>query len=392
MHESTGALGVAATGLILAAVALSRFGLRQRSFRGWRYWVAALALGAGAMVLEALTGPDSRTSTGVTMLLLPWPVLTLIGLRRFHARLGLPADERVDWIVIGAGCAMLLAGAAWGANESAGALWPTATLMLVQFYASALLWGSRTLEDAGPPRLLGTVIALSALISALSLFSSLQPSLARLMAAAFGLTVMTFSTIMMMSERIERELRDSRRRLRVLANTDALTGVPNRRRFGELVERSLRTADAGTALLLIFDVDHFKLINDRLGHAAGDRALRLVGSCMNQALRAQDVAGRLGGDEFVLMLRGTTVDQALAVAMRIVNELQAQSPEHHVPRLGLSFGIARMQSGESLDDTLRRADLALYEAKRQGRSRAVATEGAEDEPVFSESRRLGLTA
>ena len=344
------------------------------------------------MVLGAMAGLDGWTGTVVALLLMPWPVLTLIGLRRFHARQGLPADERVDWLAIGIGAAALLAGTACGAQWRRAPAWQAAIVLGVQCYAAALLWLGRVPDDAGPLRLLGTVIALSALAPALPVMSALEPALARSMAAAFGLAVMTFSAMLMMSERTERELRVSRRRLRVLANTDALTGVPNRRRFGELVERSLKVADAGTASLLIFDIDHFKLINDKLGHAAGDRALRLVGRCMNEALRAQDVAGRLGGDEFVLLLRGTTVDQALAVAARIAMQLQVQSPEQHLPCLGLSFGIARMQDGESLDDTLRRADLALYEAKRQGRSRAVATEGDEDEPVFSESRRIGLTA
>ena len=86
----------------------------------------------------------------------------------------------------------------------------------------------------------------------------------------------------------ERELRESRRRLRVLANTDPLTSVPNRRHFNELATRLLQDADdeAGAPVLLVCDIDHFKLINDRLGHAAGDRALRLVGRCLQDALRA----------------------------------------------------------------------------------------------------------
>jgi diguanylate cyclase (GGDEF)-like protein len=213
----------------------------------------------------------------------------------------------------------------------------------------------------------------------------------RTLAAAFGLAATTFIVLGMMNDRTVRELHDSRRRLRVLANTDPLTGVPNRRHFHEMASRVLGARCEEPPVLLLFDIDHFKQINDKLGHAAGDRALRLVGRCMQDALRARDVAGRLGGDEFALLLGGASLPQALGVADRIVNTLQLRSAEHRLPSLGLSFGLVQVQAGESLDDSLRRADQALYEAKRQGRSCAVAAQGDEEEPVFSESKRLGLT-
>ncbi len=388
MDGSAGTLWVAAAGLALASAALMRFGLRQHSVRGWQCWVGALLLGVVALGSSAIVGTTSLAAPWIHLLVWPWPVLTLIGLRRFDARLELPAGERIDWAVAALGTTSAPIGIALGFSAAAEALVASA----LAGYAALLLWRAKSQEDAGLLKLLAAVMLLTALSSAVPALSGLSPPVPVVLSGAFGLAVMAFSVLMLMSERTERELRASRRRLRALANTDPLTGVPNRRRFNELVERSLRLADAGPALLLIFDIDHFKLINDRLGHAAGDRALRLVGRCMNEALRAQDVAGRLGGDEFVLLLRGTTVEQALAVASRIVERLQGQAGEHHLPCLGLSFGIAGMQEGESIEDTLRRADLALYEAKRQGRSRAVAAEGDEDEPVFSESRRLGLTA
>jgi diguanylate cyclase (GGDEF)-like protein len=141
----------------------------------------------------------------------------------------------------------------------------------------------------------------------------------------------------------------------------------------------------------MFDIDHFKQINDMLGHAAGDRALRLVARCMHDTLRAQDVAGRQGGDEFALILPRTTVDEAMAVAGRIVARAQAMAKEEDMPHVSLSFGVVQAADGETVHDALRRADQALYEAKRQGRGRAVVAFGDEDEPVFTESQRLGLT-
>ena len=144
-------------------------------------------------------------------------------------------------------------------------------------------------------------------------------------------------------------------------------------------------------MLLLFDVDHFKQINDLLGHAAGDRALCLVSDSVQEHLRAADVAGRHGGDEFVLLLRRTDTQAAMGVAGRIVAEVQRRTAANELPRLSLSFGMVQVGVAEDVDAAMRRADQALYEAKRQGRSRAVAALGDEAQPVFGESQRLGLT-
>ncbi|MDP3226126.1 MAG: GGDEF domain-containing protein, partial [Rubrivivax sp.] len=126
--------------------------------------------------------------------------------------------------------------------------------------------------------------------------------------------------------------------------------------------------------------------------AAGDRALCLVSQSMLENLRAHDVPGRQGGDEFVLLLRRTTPRDAVGVAARIVAEVQRRAPGHQLPTLSLSFGVVQIAFGEGIASALRRADQAMYEAKRQGRSRVVTAGGNEEEPVFAESQRLGLLA
>jgi diguanylate cyclase len=181
---------------------------------------------------------------------------------------------------------------------------------------------------------------------------------------ALASLVAAFVLLALSGQRTERELRESRRKLRVLANIDMLTQVPNRRRFEELARRALQCDAPGSATMLLVDIDHFKQINDQLGHAAGDRALKLVSRCTLDLLRSQDVAGRHGGDEFVLLLRRSSTQDAMRVAERLVAHLQTQAHAHALPRLTLSFGIVQMRCGESIDDTLQRADLALYEAKR----------------------------
>jgi diguanylate cyclase len=208
--------------------------------------------------------------------------------------------------------------------------------------------------------------------------------------ATLGTLVTAFVALTLVCERTERQLRDSRRRLRTLANLDTLTQVPNRRHFQELADRALRQDEPGTAVLVTFDIDHFKRINDLFGHAAGDRALRLVSSAMMESLRSHDVPGRQGGDEFVLLLRRTTPDDAFGVAARITSEVQRRTEGQQLPTLTLSFGLVQIGFGEGTAAALRRADQAMYEAKRQGRARAVAAAGNEHQPVFATSRRLGL--
>jgi len=198
--------------------------------------------------------------------------------------------------------------------------------------------------------------------------------------------VMVYLALLLTCERTQHDLRESQCQLRELANIDMLTQVPNRRHFHELAERMLALPGSAAATLLMFDIDHFKGINDRFGHKAGDEALCDVSQSMRHSLRAGDIAGRLGGDEFAVLLPHTSADDAITVAARIVEPLMTHRP---VP-LGLSFGVVQVQPGESADAALNRADQALYEAKRQGRSCAVVASGDNDNPIFTESMPLGL--
>lgn len=162
--------------------------------------------------------------------------------------------------------------------------------------------------------------------------------------------------------------------LRSLSSTDPLTGTNNRRRFldllGEEVERSSRY---GRPLsILMIDLDHFKDVNDTRGHAAGDEALRSVtGAVARSGLRAVDFLGRLGGEEFAVALPETRCSEAMVVAERIrrvVEDTVIPSDEIGF-RVTVSIGVTEHDPGEPQDLLLRRADEALYEAKRSGRNR-----------------------
>ena len=165
--------------------------------------------------------------------------------------------------------------------------------------------------------------------------------------------------------------------LRRLATTDSLTGMLTRRAFAAEAAREVARArrTGGSMACIAFDIDHFKSINDRFGHAAGDRVLQTVARVCRENLRAVDVAGRLGGEEFAILLPEADVAQAVVVAERLRLALaEAAVPDGEaVIRLTASFGVAGLTPDETTADAaLLRADAAAYDAKRGGRNRTVS--------------------
>jgi two-component system cell cycle response regulator len=173
---------------------------------------------------------------------------------------------------------------------------------------------------------------------------------------------------------------------RWMATTDALTGLLNRRAFLESTNREIaRTRRYNDKLsVILLDVDHFKHINDRRGHAAGDIVLTEVGTMLNQAVRTCDIVARWGGEEFVLVLPSTALEGAEQVAERI-RELLADSKIQdangdHIP-VTASFGVASYAGSETLEQVIDRADRAMYLAKSGGRNRVVCDIPLEAKPV-----------
>ena len=182
-----------------------------------------------------------------------------------------------------------------------------------------------------------------------------------------------------LSEEIkQRELLEAH--LRIQATTDSLTGLFSRLHFFELSQREVRrqVRRQSPLSLLLIDLDHFKKINDRFGHSAGDQALVFFADTCRANLRETDIVGRVGGEEFAVLLPDTKLEDALELSRRLLRSLsqaplQVDSAEIHV---SASIGVVVVEPG---DDGLRqaysRADQALYQAKAQGRNRVVAWRG-----------------
>jgi diguanylate cyclase len=159
--------------------------------------------------------------------------------------------------------------------------------------------------------------------------------------------------------------------------TDPLTALANRKYFDQTLERLLSEADAQqrTSLMMV-DIDNFKLFNDKYGHLTGDQVLRLVGQCMKQSIKGQDIAARYGGEEFAVILPKTDERQALAIAEHIrravmTRELLKRSTGESLGRVTISVGVATQQVGENTQSLIERADACLYAAKHAGRNRVI---------------------
>jgi diguanylate cyclase (GGDEF)-like protein/PAS domain S-box-containing protein len=173
--------------------------------------------------------------------------------------------------------------------------------------------------------------------------------------------------------------------LRRLADVDVLTGVATRRAFMEAAQRAITLASEHRPLAVIaVDIDHFKIINDRYGHLAGDKILTAVGEELRRECRAPDVVGRLGGEEFAILLGHTRLEAAVSVAERIRQRLLTtvvSVTKATRVTVTASFGVAAFTPEDTYEDLLGRADIGLYRAKTAGRDRVVVIQ--ERDPTTS---------
>ncbi|MFE1602054.1 GGDEF domain-containing protein [Methylobacterium sp. ID0610] len=357
-----------ATLQLCSAVASTAFALMflalwqgRRAERHWLCWAAG-ALGYVLVVAGfALTGQAGARALfyaglGTTN------GLILMGVRLFDGR---PAVPRwLPWLSAAPGLAYALplpfaagAEAAWACRVG-GMLALAANMGIV---GGILLWGHARVPTRG--RRIAGAACLGYLPSyAIGLaaeFGGVQPGLATLLPLLSDqllLPVLNFGLMVMPGERAQEELRTA-------ALKDSLTGAWNR--------AGLRARTAATPLrraaIILIDVDHFKALNDRFGHATGDAVLTALAAGVAARLPGpEDLVARLGGDEFVVVLHDTT----LARAQRFAEEVRAATPrDPGLPPWTVSLGVAMNAGG--LDESMARADRALYRAKASGRDRAA---------------------
>ncbi len=289
-----------------------------------------------------------------------------VGVRRFPDR----ADRIMQGGLVVAGLAVLVS---WSHHlfegVTPGLLAPTALgLAVVIVGAFALV----------PARM--ALLATGALVAIVALFASVavwvhgaQPADAtqvlRLI-GALALVLVLSTTATIGRERLNTALARAQL-LEELATTDPLTGLANRRGAIEVLGRETqRTIRYGSPLsVMLIDLDEFKTVNDRHGHAAGDDVLRGVASILQATLRESDFVARWGGEEFLVVTPHSSADQASMLGERVRRQISHGRPGgHHVTA---SFGITEFDGEESIDRLLTRVDHLMYEAKGQGRNRVV---------------------
>jgi diguanylate cyclase (GGDEF)-like protein len=361
---------------------------KQENIPALDWWGYAYLLGATSVALWALASPligselalylDAIGLVACAMMwnaarvfhgLKPnWPGLFLGALAWVAAVSSLPADATATRITIGAGIIAVYVAltASQLMTERRKAMrrrWPTVVVPLL--HGGALLL----------PVVLADLLRLDDASFAGSVWVTVFAI--ELVLYAVGTVFVIF---MLVSERTVRAHKAA-------ASIDPLTGMFNRRGFAEATGRMIeREADAGRPVtVMIFDIDFFKSINDRFGHPAGDEVLKLFATIVTNNLRITDLSGRIGGEEFAAMLP-CTMDEALNAAERVREAFESCgiAVDDAPVATTVSIGVAGGPANTELDVLLAAADTALYQAKRGGRNRVVATI---EEPLSLEGSR-----
>jgi diguanylate cyclase (GGDEF)-like protein len=361
---------------------------RQEKLAALNWWGLAYLLGAGSVALWAVAAAFVGETLSLALNAVgfvacgmvwnaarvfhgrrpSWPGLFLGAIVWLAAIFSLPAEAASLRITIGAGIvavyAMLTAHELWNERrKSVQRRWPTLLVPLLHGCVLMLpiLLGDILHADQGT---FGGSIWATAFAIELVLY-------------AVGTVFVIF---MLVSDRAVTAHKHA-------ASCDPLTGLFNRRGFSEATGRMIeREAKAGRPVtVLIFDIDHFKSINDRFGHPAGDEVLKLFASVITNTLRITDLCGRIGGEEFASMLP-CNLDEAMQAAERVREAFATCGIEvDNAPvATTVSIGVAGGPAGTELDVLLAAADTALYQAKRGGRNRVQA---AEEQPLSLEQGR-----
>jgi diguanylate cyclase len=267
-------------------------------------------------------------------------------------------------------------------DSALGGAW--IALMKFSLLPSALLVAMLSMDKlaAGGPKLLarGTAALLAACAASALMFGfelRLESSTEEIL-GSLPLLVLYPMTVGMLNYRLARRARHQNRQLSVMSRTDGLSGLLNRRSWEDAVSAEFQRCRRGgrAATLLMLDIDHFKRINDRHGHPAGDEVIRRIATILRDTIREEDLAGRYGGEEFGILLPETGAEGARVIAERVRRLIEDCALSLGI-RCTASIGVAERQPGDSgYAEWISRADRALYAAKERGRNRTEVLEAA----------------
>lgn len=348
-----------------AAIALPELSAQEFLSRQLRPLMRALILTGTAGYAMSVAGAQWLAPDGMPLL----PKLLILGmLAALGAIAFLPLTAR-RLTVLGMCCiaALQLGILLNGLSRADPVGWLLPGFLLVPLGASPAWMSHRDFAITVPLSLLGPAIAWRLLdLPAPVVLQGMMYLLIALGAAA------VVHTFMLRQLHLQLQLEQ---RLRILAYTDPLTGIANRAHFFALAPLHFAAArqHAQPLCVLYLDVDHFKSINDRCGHATGDAALVAIAAAMRAQLRSSDLLGRIGGEEFAALLSGAHQDEAVHTAERLRTAVAAL--DIHGGPISVSIGLAALRRDDaSLDILLAAADRALSQAKSNGRNRTELAE------------------
>ena len=233
--------------------------------------------------------------------------------------------------------------------------------------------------------LLCTLASITIILS-VNFFIDLQLSQVAINSGILGLIIGSFLSYIYTDKitNYENSLKQQNSSLSVLASTDYLTGIMNRRMFNEISEHYFKTAQKNglTLTLLLLDLDHFKKVNDTYGHQAGDQLLKRFVATLERILNKSDIFARIGGEEFAILLSQVNSNDAYILAERIRNEIENDfiTYEGQDIRVTISIGISDMRETDTVfENIFSRADMALYRAKHEGRNKTCYTGCSNDD-------------
>ncbi|WP_395700879.1 GGDEF domain-containing protein [Aquabacterium sp.] len=349
---------------------------QQGRLKVWAVGAASYALCGSVQVIEVALGLLERRLSDPLLVAMACAALVFFGLIRSGLNQRIASDPTLTLVQLAFGLGFSI----WSYTITGAAR--GAILMVL---ISNLVFGAVSLA---PRQLRRLALAALAVLGAAMLACALHDPLHhpwRLELVHFLFTGIVMGTVTWLSghlselrSRLGRQTKDLKAalaQLQQVATRDELTQIHNRRHLGELMAAELRRHERSDAplCLALLDIDWFKSINDRFGHAVGDKVLQRFAAAAQGVLRATDLLGRWGGEEFLVLLPDTPIEQAPAALERLRQRLAHEDFGAMAPGLQVTFscGLTLCAPGESIEAATERADQAMYAAKTQGRNRTT---------------------